>query len=256
MQQLRDAMWAATAEPPPSSIVIDEIMVREQRRRTGFRLLAAVGVVILAAGAVPALASAIPGISSSSSPPSTVITASEPSGTDLSDLRDWTARAAAAATAALPDGYRMANPPTELVLPDGQFAVMWADLAGPGGERSQLLIFLDLGPHLEPQDAVCAEPLPAPPRRPGIDIVRDCEPLLLGRDVVRVGTWRNQLPGSGDYFQFPVVSHYQHGWALHVWELPYRHPHYPGAKPELVDAPVFTIRQLAELVLHPDLVPR
>jgi len=246
MRPLTEAMRAATAEPPPTSIVIDQIVVRERRRRTRLRLVAVAGVTVVLAGAVPALAAVA---RPDPAPPPPVAPEPTLATPTLWDLPHWTARAATAAAAALPDGTRMAGDPTEYWA--AEFALMWADLVHPGGGRGQLLVYLDLSdPAAVRRDSVCGQPRPEL-RFSGRELA--CVPIQVDGVALRQGISRD-VPPSGDPVSFPVVTHYRDGSTVHLWELPYPHPLAErGTELEPAGRLVLGTRWLAELALDPAL---
>jgi hypothetical protein len=244
MRQLIDGMQAASADLPPTAVDIEKIIASHLRRRNRRRLLVVGGLVVLAAGAAPVLATA--------GEPAPDRTASAPP-TDPVRQSLWTDRARETARAAVPAGAELGDEPIEY-WGGQEFQLMWANLTTAGGGRTQLFVFLELDQQITPTEDVCAVP-PLESRFAGEEVA--CATTTVDGLVLRVASARDTLPGTPEHeFTFEIVSRYGSGWAVHVWELPYRHPMPEGSsEPERVDRPVFTTRQLAELAADPDLVP-
>jgi hypothetical protein len=132
-----------------------------------------------------------------------------------------------------------------------EFSLMWADLAGPAGRRTQLHAYRVVGGP-GPTGDVCAQAPLDGTRFAGRE--QACQPLVVAGETFRVATSRDVVPVTEDEYEFTIVTRYGDGWTLHLWELPYPHP-FSDLEPRLVDTPVFTARQLAELALDPGLNP-
>jgi hypothetical protein len=265
MSQLGTAMHQATADPPPTAISVDALLAGERRRRRRVRLAVVGALVVLAAGAVPAVAAGWPAVPGSLSPAGPPVLSPAPGPTDADadasggvpegrmadpQMYGFTARAEAVVRATLPPGYRITGRPTHYW--GAGFSLMWAEVEAPNGDLTQIHVLRHVTDPADGTGGVCARP-PLEARFAGQET--GCAEHDAGGEALRVATARDTLPAAGVEFEFPIVTRYGTSSALHVWELPYPHPLGASDAERLAQAPALTVVHLTRLAMHPDLAP-